>query len=266
MRRRAPQLFAVVAAFSILQAVASGQATMRPTPAPIVTAENESWYLAGEAVLYAGNVYYPTGPIVFFDSHEMVRSGDYRGIPLYSLTTIEPYSKVFVPVGSGLMKPYERRRSGDLAGTAGSTTPSFPIVSPYDPYAEVPPLAGIVRAPAPPVRAEPIFGTYYGVPSAGAHHEPSDPVATTGSSDPGYPLGPLASARKPEGLNGIFIEYRDRRWFSSGPAVELDSARFARVGDHQGFPVYRLEGDETTIYVTVAKGARNLIAPYSVRR
>jgi len=138
MRRRAPQLFAVVAAFSILQAVAFGQATMRPTPAPIVTAENESWYLAGEAVLYAGNVYYPTGPIVFFDSHEMVRSGDYRGIPLYSLTTIEPYSKVFVPVGSGLMKPYERRRSGDLAGTAGSTTPSFPIVSPYDPYAEVP--------------------------------------------------------------------------------------------------------------------------------
>lgn len=266
MRRRAPQLFAVVAAFSILQASGFGQATMRPTPAPIVTAENEGWYLAGEAVLYAGNVYYPTGPIVFFDPHEMVRSGDYRGIPLYSLTTIEPYSKVYVPIGSGLMKPYERRRSGDLAGTSGSTTPSFPVVSPYDPHAEVPLLAGVVRAPAPPVRAEPIFGSVYGVPVDTAAHEPPQPAATTGTSIPDYPLGPLVSARKPEGLDGIFIEYRDRRWFSSGPAVELEPARFERIGDYRGFLVYRLGDDENTIYVTVAKGARSLIAPYSIRR
>ena len=266
MRRRAPQLFAVVAAVSILQTVAFAQATMRPTPVPYVTAENEGWYLAGEAVLYAGNVYYPTGPIVFFDSRQMVRSGDYGGIPLYSLTTIEPFSKVYVPIGSGLMKPYERRRSGELAGTSGSTTPSFPVVSPYDPYAEVPLLAGIVRAPAPPVRAEPIYGSVYVVPFDTVPAQPSEPVATTGRSIPDYPLGPLVSARKPEGLNGIFVEYRDRRWFSSGPAVELDTARFRRIGDYHGFPVYQLGDDGKTIYVMVAKGARGLIAPYSARR
>jgi hypothetical protein len=94
----------------------------------------------------------------------------------------------------------------------------------------------------------------------------SEPVATTGSSIPDYPLGPLVSARKPEGLNGIFVEYRDRRWFSSGPAVELDTARFTQIGDYHGFPVYRLGDDEKTIYVTVAKSARGLIAPYSARR
>ena len=183
MRRRAPQRFAVAAALLLLPVHAAAQVNMRPTPDPIVTAESEEWYLAGEAITHAGIIYYPTGPNVFFDPHQMVRSGHYRGIPLYSLTTIEPYSKVYVPIGGGLMRPYERRRTGDLAGTTGSTLPSLPVTGPYERRPEDDLLAGIVRAPAEPVLAEPSFGTRYEAP-VGSAAVPSEPVATTGVMPP----------------------------------------------------------------------------------
>ena len=265
MRRRAPQLFAVAAAVLVLQVHSAAQVVMRPTPAPIVTAQNEDWYLAGEAITHAGIIYHPTGPNVYFDSHQMVRSGHYRGIPLYSLTTIEPYSRVYVPIGGGLMRPYERLRTGDLAGTTGSTLPALPVVGPYDTRPEDELLGGIVRAPAPPVAAEPAFGTAYQTP-VGGQAAPGEPVATTGREIAPYPLGPLVSARKPEGLDGMFIEFRDRRWFSSGSAVELDSTRFTRIGEYHGFPVYRRTSDSETVYVTVSRGASDLVAPYSIRR
>lgn len=261
MRRRAPQLFAVAATLVILQAVGWSQAIFRPTPAPIVTAENESWLLNGEAIQHAGSVYYPTGPDIYFNPYEMVRSGDYRGIPLYSRTTLEPYSVLYVPLAGGWMKPYERPRSGDIAGTSGSRMPSFPIVSPYE--AETDPLAGMVRAPAPPMQVAPILE--YGVPGGAARPVEPQPVPTTGVPEPTYPLGPLVSAQIPEGLNGMFVEYSERRWFISGPAVELDPARFARIGEYSGFPVYRQGNDEKTIYVTVSRETRRLIAPYTVR-
>jgi hypothetical protein len=261
MRRRAPQLFAVAAALVFLQVAGWTQAIYRPTPAPIVTAENENWFLNGEAIHHAGSVYYPAGPAIYFNPYEMVRSGDYRGIPLYSRTTLEPYSVVYVPLAGGWMKPYERPRSGDIAGTSGSRMPSSPVVGLYEP--EIGPLAGVVRAPAPPMQIAPVYE--YGVlPGAGRPIEPQ-PVATTGVPEQPYPLGPLVSAQLPAGLNGMFVEYQDRRWFISGPAVELEPSQFTRIGDYRGFPVYRRGDDEKTIYVTVARGARGLIAPYSAR-
>lgn len=263
MRRRAPQLFAVAAACSLLQLAGSGQITMRPTPEPAVTAENEAWYLAGEAITFAGSIYYPTGPNVFFHPGEMVRSGDYRGIPLYSLTTIEPYSRVYVPVGGRWMKPYERRRSGELAGTSGSVMPSLVTPSPYEPWTQDEVLAGVVRAPSPPSRLEPSVGTGYPEPVDTRPPAPPEPISTAGTLPP---VGPLITARVPQGINDAFLEFRDQRWFSSGPAVELEGAEFTRIGEYYGFPVYRRRGDESTIYVTVAKSAAQLAAPYSVRR
>ena len=125
MRRTAPQLLAgVVVVLMLLPIAAAAQMTMRPTPVPIVTAENEYWYLEGEPITFSGSIYYPAGPEIYFIPYEMVRSGEFRGIPLYSRTTIEPFSKVFVPLPGGRMLPYERRRAGDLAGTTGSTAPS----------------------------------------------------------------------------------------------------------------------------------------------
>src|SRR5687767_7396973 len=110
----------------IAAAPAAAQVISRPTDPPIVTAENDSWYRLREPVQFAGDFYYPAGATVFFDGNRMARTGHYNGVPLYADTTIEPYSIVFVPIGRGMLQPYERVRSGDLAGTSGSRASSFP--------------------------------------------------------------------------------------------------------------------------------------------
>jgi hypothetical protein len=237
--------------------------TWRPAPAPVITADNEEWYLAGEPITFSGSVYYPAGALVFFNPYEMVRTGEFRGIPLYSRTTIEVYSKVYVPLSGGLMKPYERPRSGDLAGTAGSTMPAFPVATPAEAMQQVGTL-GVAQAAAPPTMYAVVVG--YDLPTAVGLAVPTLPPAAA-AAEPEPPRGPLASAREPEGLNALFVEYRDRRWLSSGRPVPLDASRFRRIGDLAGFPVYALrEGDEKTIYVAVSREASASIAPYSAGR
>ena len=259
MRRTAPQLLAgVVVVLMLLPIAAAAQMTMRPTPVPIVTAENEYWYLEGEPITFSGSIYYPAGPEIYFIPYEMVRSGEFRGIPLYSRTTIEPFSKVFVPLPGGRMLPYERRRAGDLAGTTGSTAPSFPVVNPSE-EAMDPSTYGIAQAAVSPTMLTQTIGS--DVPIARA----AEPVATSGVSyEP--PRGPLVSARLPQGLNSVFVNYGDKQWFSSGQAVLVDPSRFRRVGDLNGFAVYMREGDENTIYVSVTTQTDTLVAPYSLRR
>ena len=73
------------------------QISMQPTSPPTVTADNETWYVTNEPVMFAGNPYYPAGPSMHFLPNEMVLSGFFRGVPLYTRTTIEPYSVVLVP-------------------------------------------------------------------------------------------------------------------------------------------------------------------------
>ena len=128
----------------LMPVAASAQATYRPTRPPIVTAESERWYLEGQPITYWGSVYYPAGPAVFFNPNEMARSGDYKGIPLYAMKTRDLFDVVFVPVGSGLLQPYERRRDGDVAGTVGNSAPSFPVDRDYEPslWDAVPQAAG----------------------------------------------------------------------------------------------------------------------------
>ena len=99
----------------------------QPTPPPLATAANVDWQIRGDPVFFSGDFYYPAGPNVFFDGNIMKRSGEYQGVALYVDATLEPYSVVYVPIGRNLMRPYERRRAGQLAGTVGSRTPSFPI-------------------------------------------------------------------------------------------------------------------------------------------
>src|SRR5687767_7924618 len=117
----------VVALLLAAAAPAFGQVVSRPTDPPIVTAENDSWYRLREPVQFAGELYFPAGAAVFFNGNTMVRTGHYNGVPLYADTTIEPYSIIYVPISRGLMQPYEKLRRGDLAGTSGSRTPSFPV-------------------------------------------------------------------------------------------------------------------------------------------
>jgi hypothetical protein len=88
----------------------------------------------------------------------------------------------------------------------------------------------------------------------------------SGAAGPVGTTGPLATAKRPQGLNGIFIEYDGHRWFSSGQAVEFDPGRFTPIGEYRGFTVYAARGDQSgTIYLPVAEGASALLAPYARR-
>jgi hypothetical protein len=120
-------------------APALAQVQSRPSDPPIVTAENDPWFARGDPIQFGGNTYLRAGAAVFFDGNRMVRSGSFDGVPLYVDTNLEPYSVVFVPVGRGLMQPYERPRTGELAGTTGSRPPSFPVSA--LPSRWIPPMA-----------------------------------------------------------------------------------------------------------------------------
>ena len=57
----------------------------------------------------------------------MMQQGVYQGVPIYADVTLQPFSVVYVPITRSTMRAYERKREGDLAGTTGSRTPSFPV-------------------------------------------------------------------------------------------------------------------------------------------
>ena len=264
MNRRAPILLLSFAATFFLATGASAQFTMVSTPNPTVTAENERWYLNGEPITYAGTFYYPAGPRVDFNADEMVRSGFFMGIPLYSRTTIEPFSVVYVPVGRAVMQPYERRR----AGTSGSLPRSIPPVPGVDETTVLP-----LQAAGPPTQ----------IMSAGPV-DPPGPVAAVGSAPasavttverPVATSGRVATPRRPthsriggrpQGSNAIFIEFEGTRWYRAGAAEPIDTATLTRVGTYSGTPVWSKSGDSKVIYVPVVQGGASLAVPYSRTR
>jgi hypothetical protein len=245
----------VLAAFLLAPTIIGAQVSIQPTPAPTVTADSKPWFQEREPVMFAGNVYYPAGAQVHFNRNEMTFSGYYDGVPLYTKVTLEPYSIVYVPLSGGVMQPYERRRTGEIAGTVGSTTPSFPLVSPAE-------VAASGQFPLMPQAPGPAT-SYFPRPSEAA----PVPVGTSGVVDQSpAPRGRVIIGGKPEGLNGIYIDYDGRRWFSSGPAVRLEPGRFTQIGIYRGVPVYRQSNDANTVFVAVAETVGSLLAPYSTRR
>jgi hypothetical protein len=51
----------------------------------------------------------------------------------------------------------------------------------------------------------------------------------------------------------MWIEFQDARWYSAGPAVPFNAARFEPAGDYRGFRVFRERGArDDRIYVTTA--------------
>ena len=215
--------------------------------------------LNGAPITFAGRLYYPAGPRIHFIPSEMIRTGDFLGIPLYARTTIEPYSVVFVPIGGGMLQPYERRRDGDLAGMVGSSAPSFPVALSSDSQLD---NAYGPQAPAPPM---------IGPPDAKCQLC-DEPVGTTGivsSESAPVPLATLArdaGARRKDSANGIFINYQNARWFSSGPPVPFDPSRFVLAGEREGFHVYTARGgSRSTIFIPTLKDATDLVAPFTKR-
>jgi hypothetical protein len=247
-------------------ASAAAQVQSRPTDAPLVTAASESWYQLREPINFAGDFYYPAGAVVFFDGNEMARIGHYNGVPIYTDTTIEPYSVILVPVRRGLMQPYERRRQGDLVGTTGSRTPSFPVrtsttpidVSPVSQFAVSPTEAqqpiGAISAYTPGTAstlAERVAASLGAAPSV----SPTPPAITT----PARQEPPIESVLRPESNDGLWVRYGGAKWLSAGAAVPLRAADFRVVGDYAGFPVFMRASQDDTIYLPTRAG---LIAPY----
>ncbi len=253
-----------------------GQVTILPTPAPLVAAENETWYRTGEPLVFAGNLYYPGGAAIHFLPNEMVRTGFYRGVSLYARTTIEPFSIIFVPVGGGMMQPYERRRDLDLAGTQGSAAPAIsPALSPsVGPTTAASPLGApspaIAQAPAPPFVGLPVIVDQPLPPPVAAAPPVPSPTITP-APQPAGTAGRTATsvARRPARVrpgapNAIYVEFDNARWFSAGPPVSLDLRSMTRVGESHGFPVYAAHRGDSTIYVPIAQGV-DTVAPYRKR-
>src|SRR5689334_7626892 len=145
----------------LLSGAAEAQSQWQPTQPPLVTAENETWFRTGEAIEWNGEFYLPAGAAEAFNRYQMVRSGSYRGIPLYTDATLEPYSIVFVPIAGGRMQPYERPRTGMLSGSVGSRAPLLPTETPG--ILAVTPEGYVAQAPAPPT-----FARAYDLASAAA--------------------------------------------------------------------------------------------------
>jgi len=242
----------------LLPGTGAAQVYHLPAPPPEVTAARAVWQLNGTPLFYAGAFYYPTGPTVFFDGFVMVRTGMYEGIPLYSDTTLEPYSIVYVPIGGNVMRPYERKRSGELAGTVGSRTPSFPIerdvevsVSARTAGLTFPPLADV---------SEPTV-----VPEAARTPAPTAivaPPATSGMPKMSRARSNAAPFPRAAYNRGIWIEYNGTRWHTAGGAVSYSPQLFRAIGEYKGFPVYRaIRGDRNRIYIPVV--ANGGLTPYT---
>jgi hypothetical protein len=241
---------------------------MQPTPAPFVTADGETWFRAGEPIVFAGGLYYPAGALIHFLPNEMVRTGMYRGVPLYARTTIEPFSVVFVPVAGGLMQPYERRRDFDMAGTQGSSAPAIspalsPSVSPTTAASAFgAPSPAMVQAAAPPVIGAPII---FDEPLRPAVNEAAEPLPAPPAAQPVATTGTIAPRIRRGAANAIYVEFNNDRWFSSGLPLSLDARTLTQVGETYGFPVYATRQGASTIYVPITRGAETY-APYSRRK
>lgn len=242
----------------------SAQIQSRPSDPPIVTAEHDAWFTRGDPVQYAGNTYYQAGADVFFDGNRMIRVGIFNGVPIYVDATLEPYSVVFVPIGRGLMQPYERPRTGDLAGTTGSRAPSFPVAAQVSGWTPA-------TAPSAPtgIGPVPVLGEELNEPSA------PDPVrllatlqsSSTNSSETALIARPIAPAPTPADMQKVrekvWVEYRGARWIPAGPAIPLENSGLVKTGEYAGFPVFSYSGQDERIFLPALPG---LVAPYQLKR
>jgi len=255
----------VLALFTILSipGFAAAQVLSMPAPPPAANAADRNWYVDRAPIYVDGDVFYPAGATVFFNGNVMVPSGTFDGVQLYVDTTLEPHSIVFVPIGRGLLQPYERRRQGEFVGTVGSRTPSFPVQRDAEALASgaayIAPGYQPEQVPldvAVDPRLAPRPASSLGVIEEGRPEE--EPTGSTGVAPPF--LGPVRTAIPPESNAGVWIEWNGSRWQLDGRAVRNVPGQFTEAGDYRGYTVYRArEGDQAVIYLP---SREDLLAPY----
>jgi hypothetical protein len=124
-------LGALVAAVVLLPK--AGTAQVSPFAPPVeATAGSAAWQINGEPIVVQGLTYYPTRAFRLFDGQVMVQTGFFAGVPVYSDVTIQPFVEIYVPLGNGRMRVYERRPERDFgelvtAGTGGPSLPSSAV-------------------------------------------------------------------------------------------------------------------------------------------
>jgi hypothetical protein len=181
----------------------------------------------------------------------MVRSGHYNGIPLYTDTTVEPFTVVLVPISRGLLQPYRNlgRDVGPLMAAVPPTAPPMTVgaISVFTPESAV-----AFGSPQPAVEARE------------ARAPLTDVVGTTGIAAPSRQTPvPVVSMLRPENNDGVWIVFGGERWISAGTAVPLVETDFVRVGEYAGFPVFaRRDFTQEVIYLPSRAG---LIAPYKLK-
>ena len=210
----------------------------RMSPAE-ATASAAEWQINSEPILVNSAVYLPTRSVTLFDGQVMVRVGAYRSVPVYADVTLEPNSMIYVPIGGDRVRRYERRRDRELAGTTGSRPPSFPVEIPGQTPAE-----------------ERIVGTSgYVVPNA---------IASTNVVVPRPRRTVVETIVRPSATRGVWVEFGGARWYSAGTSTSYSPARFTKVGEYRGFPVYvETAGGKDEIWVQVVTDGP--LAPYSLR-
>jgi hypothetical protein len=267
MKRTTGLLLSASLAITICAVRVQAQIRLQPTSQPGVTAENEPWYQMREPVIFAGEYYYPAGSAIHFLPNEMVPSGLYRGVPLYSRTTIEPYSVVFVPIAGGLMQPYERRRTGDLVGTTGSSAPALPVdMDSPSTYSRTIQAAGPPVVASTPVQ-EPPEGAYASDVLTRSRENTAQPETLHANRSTAMVgrVSPSRSTKARDTSKGIFVEFQNERWYSTARPQALDPASLKQIGEWLGFPVYARDSNGSTIYIPVTKGA-DAYAAYSKRK
>lgn len=255
------QRFAIAALLMVAPTAASAQMIWQPAAPPPVTAENTSWFAAGGPVVWNGALYYPVGTPRALNRYEMVNSGSYRGIPLYTDPMLEPNSTVFVPLAGERVQPYERPGAGRLAGTQGRPSPpptdvdalgdpgvaqaaAAPAMAPpYDPATVVFPMtAPVVIVTNPPAMVDT------------RRSAPPVAVGTSGRSVAASPARPVTTVVPPTGANAIWIEYDGRRWYAAKRSIAYNASLLNQVGTYHGWTVYSPKSDPTVIYVASVPG------------
>jgi hypothetical protein len=205
---------------------------------PEVSAAASDWQVNSQLIPIDGLVYAPTRESRMFDPQVMVQIAVYQGVSIFADATMQPWSVVYVPVGSGRMRTYYHV-TGNESGLLPVTGVS---VATPDVISEAPP-APVMTTVAPAVDATVV-----------------PPVVTRATYRPTR----IESIPAPHGKTGVWVEFRGARWYSNGEAVTYSADRFARIGEYRGFPVYR---DRTSkrdlIWVSVVKDGP--VAPYSPR-
>jgi hypothetical protein len=214
-----PWMMVVVMAELALCTPRVGGAQTAQLPAGVTrpTLADGDWRNSGAPLLFSGAYYYPTGPTVFFEPSLMIRSGSFEGVPIYVDATRDPYDVVYVPVAGRLMRPYERKRTDELAGTVGSVTPFSPP--------QVTSIPAIDAPQAPETRNKAKY-----VPAA------------------------IQSIPRPHTNRGISIEFGGRIWLAAGAGQPDPTGRLTVIGTRHGFPVYQNPTRPDEIYVPSVVG------------